>query len=57
MQSPINKGGRQLRRPLLFRAPGSKEKSAPRRTASLPLGITQINGVSLHPELDRCAKD
>jgi hypothetical protein len=42
---------------LLFRAPGSKQKPAPRCAASLPLGIAQIDGVSLHPELDRSAKD
>ena len=42
---------------LLVRAPGSKEKPAARRTASLRLGIAQIDGVSLHPELDRRAKD
>jgi hypothetical protein len=42
---------------LLFRARSSKEKPAPRWTASLSLGIGQINGVSLRPELDRCAKD
>jgi hypothetical protein len=42
---------------LLVRAPGSKEKSALGCAARLPLGITQINPVSLHPELDGCAKD
>ena len=42
---------------LLFRAPCSKQKPAPRCAASLPLGIAQIDGVSLHPELDRSAKD
>ena len=42
---------------LLFIAPGSKEKPAPRWTASYPLGIAQVNGVSLHPEPDCRAKD
>jgi hypothetical protein len=42
---------------LLFVTPSSKEKPAPRWTASHTLGIAQINGVSLHPELDCRAKD
>ena len=41
----------------LFRTPGSKEKSAPGWTASLPLDIAQANGVPLHPEPDDCPKD
>jgi hypothetical protein len=45
------------RRPYSSHAPGSKEKSAPRCTATLPLDLAQINGVSFHPELDRRAKD